>query len=128
MAFAPVSSLTIDGLNKFLSMTYHHFINQAIYTFAELRLADQLIHAVPDRGLTVEEIIDDDRKQWNSQLLYRILRACVYGGIVQLVNDDKHFILTSSRIMMTSDHPSCSFYFWTISQWCLSTVVKYCAW
>jgi hypothetical protein len=106
MAFAPVSPLTIDGLNKFLSMKYHQYINYAIYTFAELGIADRLIHAASDRGFTIEEIIGDDRQQWNSQLLYRILRACVYGGIVELINDDKHFILTQSGLMMTSDHPS----------------------
>jgi len=106
MAFAPVSPFTLTGLNKFLSLTYHQMINWAIYTFAELNLADQLIRASPDRGYTVEEIIGEDRKQWNSQLIYRILRACVYAGIVELVNDDKHFVLTESGIMMTSDHPS----------------------
>jgi hypothetical protein len=39
MAFAPISPLTTDGLNKFLSMTYHQYINCATYTFAELRVA-----------------------------------------------------------------------------------------
>jgi hypothetical protein len=106
MAFAPVSPLTTDGLNKFLSMNYHQLISYAIYTFAELRVADQLIHAAPDHGFTIDEIIGDDRKQWNKQLLDRILRACVYGGIVKLINDEKHFILTPSGMMMTSDHPS----------------------
>jgi len=106
MAFAPVSPLTIDGLNKFLSIGYHQFINWAIYTFAELGIADRLIHATPDHGLTIEEIMGDDRQQWNSQLLYRVLRTCVCGGIVELINDDKHFILTQSGSMMTSDHPS----------------------
>ncbi|CAF2830080.1 unnamed protein product [Rotaria sp. Silwood2] len=106
MAFAPVSSLTIDGMPKFLSMGYHELINRAIYTFAELNIADRLIQASSDRGFTVQEIIGDDRPQWNSDFLYRILRACIYGGIVKSINDDKHFILTPSGMMMTSDHPS----------------------
>ena len=106
MAFTPVSSLTVEGLNKFLSMNYHYPIKKAIYTFADLRIADRLVHAEVDRGLTVEEIIGDDREQWNSQLLLRIIRACASGGIVKQVNDDKHFILTPSGMMMTSDHPS----------------------
>ena len=105
MAFTPVSSLTVEGLNKFLSMNYHYPIKKAIYTFADLRIADRLVHAEVDRGLTVEEIIGDDREQWNSQLLLRIIRACVSGGIVKQVNDDEHFVLTSSGLMMTSDHP-----------------------
>ena len=106
MAFVPASPMTLNGRSKFLSIAYHQYINNAIYTFAELGLADQLIHAEPNHGLTIEEIVGNDRRQWNSQLLYRILRACVYGGIVELINDDKHFILTETGRMMTSDHPS----------------------
>ncbi|CAF1349980.1 unnamed protein product [Rotaria sordida] len=106
MAFAPISPLTVDGLPKFLSIGYHHLINQAIYTFAELGIADRLIHAPSDHGFTVQEIIGDDQPQWNRDLLYRILRACIYGGIVESIHDDKHFILTASGSMMTSDHPS----------------------
>ncbi|CAF2993677.1 unnamed protein product [Rotaria sp. Silwood2] len=106
MAFIPVSSLTVNGLPKFLSMIYHQLINQSIYTFADLGIADRLIHAQSDRGFTVEEIISDDQQQWNRDLLYRILRACIYVGIVESINDDKHFILTESGIMMTSDHSS----------------------
>ena len=78
MAFAPISPLTMDGLNKFLSMAYHQFINHAIYTFADLRIADQLIHAPSDCGFTTEEIIHNGGRQWNSQLLYRILYVLVY--------------------------------------------------
>ncbi|CAF0955385.1 unnamed protein product [Adineta steineri] len=106
MAFAPISPLTVDGLPKFLSMTYHHFINWAIYTFAELGLADRLIHAQLNTGLTIEEIVNTDKQKWNNDLLKRILNVCVYAGIVKLINDDKHFILTESGQMMTSDHPS----------------------
>ncbi|CAF4852082.1 unnamed protein product [Rotaria sp. Silwood1] len=87
-------------------MTYHELISWAVYAFAELGIADRLIHAAMDNGFTVEEIIGDDRPKWNSQLLYRILRTCVYGGLVESINDDKHFILTQSGKMMTSDHPS----------------------
>lgn len=61
-------------------MAYHQFINHAIYISADLRIADQLIHALSDCGFTCDEIIHNGEKQWNSQLLYRILRACVYGG------------------------------------------------
>ncbi|CAF2570076.1 unnamed protein product [Rotaria sp. Silwood2] len=106
MAFAPVSSLILDGLPKFLSMAYHEALNHAIYTFAELGIADQLIQAPFDRGFSVEEIIGDDRPQWNRDLLYRILRACICGGLVESINDDKHFILTASGSMITSNHPS----------------------
>ncbi|CAF3652129.1 unnamed protein product [Rotaria sp. Silwood1] len=87
-------------------MIYHQLINQAIYTFADLGIADRLIDAPLDCGFTVEEIIGNDQPQWNRDLLYRIVRACIYGGIVESINDDKHFILTTSGIMMTSDHPS----------------------
>jgi hypothetical protein len=106
MAFAATSALTLDGLPKFLSMTYHELINWAVYAFAELGIADRLVHAAPAHGFTVQEIVGDDRPQWNSDLLYRILRTCIYGGLVETTNDDKHFILTQSGMMMTSDHPS----------------------
>ncbi|CAF1393587.1 unnamed protein product [Rotaria sordida] len=106
MAFAPVSSLVVDDLPKFFSMMYHQLINQAIYTFAELGIADRLINVPLDRGFTVEEIIGDNKLQWNRDLLYRILRACIYSGIIETINDGKHFILTTSGIMMMSDHPS----------------------
>ena len=106
MALSLVSPFTVDGLKKFLSLTCHYKVSQAVHVFAELRIADRLAHAQVDRGLTIEEILGNDREQWNSQLLYRILRACVSADIVKFVNDDKHFVLTSSGEMMTSNHPS----------------------
>ncbi|CAF1149026.1 unnamed protein product [Rotaria sp. Silwood1] len=87
-------------------MVYHKFINQAIYAFADLGIADRLMNAPLDRGFTVEEIMGDDRSQWNQDLLSRILRACIYGGIVESINDEEHYILTASGMMMTSNHPS----------------------
>ncbi|CAF0922310.1 unnamed protein product [Adineta steineri] len=81
MAFAPISPLTVDGLPKFLSMIYHHFINWAIYTFAQLDTA----------GFTIEEIIKTDKQKRNNDLLKRIFNVCVYAGIVKLINEDKRF-------------------------------------
>ncbi|CAF4268705.1 unnamed protein product, partial [Adineta steineri] len=52
MTFAPTSPLTIDGLPKFLSMGYHRLLDRATYTFAELGLADRLVNALPNQGLT----------------------------------------------------------------------------
>lgn len=106
MSCGPISPFVINGFNKYLSMHAHQLISYAIYTFAELGIADKLIHADSNRGLTVDEIIGENEKQWNKDLLYRILRACIYGDIVKHINDDKHFILTSSGMMITSDHPS----------------------
>ena len=106
MAFAPVSPLTIDGLPKFLSFAFHRTIEWAVVAFVNLNLADRLVHAVPDRGMTVEEIMGDDQAKWNKDLLYRLLRPCIDAGIVKKVNDDKHFILTESGMMLTTDHPS----------------------
>jgi hypothetical protein len=106
MAFAPVSPFSVDGLTKYLSMAYYQLINFAIYTFADLGIADYFIDGKLDHGLTIEEILSDNRKQWKSDLLDRVLRACIYAGLVKLVNDDKHFILTESGMMMTSDHLS----------------------
>ena len=59
--------------------------------------------------MTAEEIIGDDESKWNSALVHRILRACVDAGLVEQVKnniDDKHFVLTESGMMLTSNHPS----------------------
>ncbi|CAF3777456.1 unnamed protein product [Rotaria sp. Silwood1] len=72
MAFAPVSPLIVDDLPKFLSMVYHQFINQVIYTFANFSIADRLVIAALDRGFTVKEIMNDEQSEWNQDLLYQI--------------------------------------------------------
>jgi hypothetical protein len=122
MAFAPESPLTLDGLPKFLSVVYHRYHFYGIYTFAELGVADRLVEAIPDRGLTAQEIIDDNHPEWNSALLHRILRACVDAGIVEQINngiDDKHFVLTQSGMMLTSNHPS---HIRDLIRWCCGPV------
>ena len=107
MAFAPVSPLVVDGLAKFLSLAYHRMIESAIFTFVDLNLADLLVNAPFDRGLTVDEIINKGgQSTWNKEILYRILRPCIDAGIVERVNDDKHFVLTESGAMLTSNHLS----------------------
>jgi hypothetical protein len=65
-----------------------------------------LVHAPSDHGFTAQEIIGDDRPKWNSGLLNRILRTCTHADLVKSVNDEKHFVLTESGVMMTTDHPS----------------------
>ena len=106
MAFAPVSFLTTEGLPKFLSMVYHRIIENALYAFVELELADLMVDATPDRGLTIEEILSKDRSNWNSDILWRILRCCADGGIIAIVNNGKGFLLTESGKMLVSNHPS----------------------
>lgn len=106
MAFEPVSPLTLAGMPKYFSAVYHRLIEYAMFTFAELNLADRLVNAVPDQGMTVQEVIGCERSDWNADLLYRILRSCTDAGIVERVNDEKHFVLTQSGRMLTSDHPS----------------------
>ena len=109
MTFAPVSPLTVDGLPKFLSIAYHRLLDRATFTFAELGIADRLVNASPDQGLTAQEIIGNKRPEWNCDLLYRVLCACIDVGIVERVKtviDDKHFVLTPSGMMLTSNHPS----------------------
>lgn len=107
MALAPVSSLTIDGFPKFLTIAYHRMIESSLVAFVDLNLADRLVHAAPNQGLTLDEIIGaDDPSTWNKEVLYRILRASIVTGVVKRVNDDKHFALTESGAMLTSNHPS----------------------
>ncbi|CAF0922055.1 unnamed protein product [Adineta steineri] len=109
MTFTPTSPLIIDGLPKFLSMGYHRLLDRATYTFAELGLADRLVNALPNQGLTAHDLINNDEIEWNADILHRALCACTDVGLVERVKntiDDKHFILTSSGRMLTSDHPS----------------------
>ncbi|CAF3747344.1 unnamed protein product [Rotaria sp. Silwood1] len=106
MAFKRISPLTLDGLSKYFSFGYHRLIEHAVYTFGELNVADRLVNAKSDQGMTVQEIIGDNSLNWNSDMLYRILRSCADAGIVEKVNDDKHFVLTQSGRMLTSGHPS----------------------
>lgn len=109
MAFLPTSPLSLDGHRKFLSIMYHRYINTGVFAFAELNIADRLVHADPKCGFTAEEIITNDRLEWNSCVLHRILRLCADVGIVDRVtngNDYDHFLLTESGKMLTSDHPS----------------------
>jgi hypothetical protein len=107
MAFAPISSLAANGFPKFLTIAYHRMIESSIIAFIDLNLADRLANAASDQGLTLDEIIGtDNNSTWNKDILYRILRASVFTGIVKQVNDDKHFALTESGVMLTSNHPS----------------------
>ena len=107
MAFAPVSPLVVEGFPKFLSVAYHRMIESAVIAFIDLNLPDRLLHAAPNQGFTLDEIIGiDGHSVWNKDVLYRILRACTVIGVVKEVNDEKHFALTESGAMLTSDHPS----------------------
>jgi hypothetical protein len=93
MAFAPISPLTVDGFPKFLSMAYHRMIESFIVAFIDLNLPDKLVHAAPNQGLILDEIIGtDDHSTWNKDVLYRVLRACIITGVVKRVNDDKHLL------------------------------------
>lgn len=70
--------------------------------FIDLNLADRFATAVPNQGLTLDEMIGtDDSSTWNKDVLCRIIRAY----IVKQVNDDKYFVLTESGAMLTSNHP-----------------------
>ena len=106
MAFKPISPLTLVGVPKYFSVVYHRLIEHSIFAFAELNLADRLVDAVPDRGLTAREIIDRERLNWNETLLHRVLRSCTDAGVVERVSDEKRFVLTESGQMLTSNHPS----------------------
>ncbi|CAF2045291.1 unnamed protein product [Rotaria magnacalcarata] len=96
--------LSIDGLPKFYSIIYHHFVEMSIIAFADLGLADLLVEETSPSGHTAEEIAD--KNNWNSDLIHRILRSCSDVGIVEQIGDDRHFVLTKSGKFLTSDHPS----------------------
>jgi hypothetical protein len=105
MAFPPVSPLKLDGLPKFLSLMYHRVVANSIYTFAELELADRMSEADPEQGLTIDEILGQDRSKWNKGMLLRIFRCCADADVIRTINDD-HFVLTESGKMLTSKHPT----------------------
>ncbi len=86
MVFAPVSPFTLDGLKKFLSIAYHQFLNDAIYAFAETGLADQMIHVVPDRDFTIEEITSYSIEYYEHMCMVVLWNQLMMINILFLLN------------------------------------------
>jgi hypothetical protein len=110
-----LSPLIIPGLPKYVSLLSHNFMQTAVWTFAELGIADLL--AAVDQPQTADELA---RKQgWNSEFLYRLLRAVTIPNIVREIKSDQitepennhRFELTEDGRFLISDHPSKTRYF-----------------
>ena len=114
---ALLSPLVIGGLPKFMSFTFHRFIERVLWTFAELNIADLMAaHKTP---LTATELCLLQGNNWNTAFLYRLLRAVAVAGIVKELSTDGgdslndihpekeiRFQLTDDGLFLTTDHPS----------------------
>ncbi|CAF0812805.1 unnamed protein product [Adineta steineri] len=98
------------GSGKYMSFITNRLLENTVWTFAELSIADLL--AAVDKSQTAEELA---RKQgWNSEYLYRLLRTVTDVNIVreikfnQTIEPEKtnRFELTEHGLLLTSDHPS----------------------
>ena len=107
-----LSPLLMHGDEKYLSFVFHRFLETAVWTFAELGVADLL--AAASEPQTADELA---RSQgWNSEFLYRVLRAVADANILSEIqyNDVEsiepakvnRFKLTEDGYLLTSNHPS----------------------
>ncbi|CAF4251364.1 unnamed protein product [Rotaria sp. Silwood2] len=112
-----LSPLVTDGLPKFMSFVFHRYMERALWTFAELGIADLMAqHKMP---LTATELSQLNGNDWNSEFLYRLLRAAADADIVREINvndtnyetvgnpeHENRFQLTDNGLFLTSNHPS----------------------
>jgi hypothetical protein len=113
-----LSQLFTKGtLPKFLTFMYYPFVERALWTFAKLSIADQMVaHKLP---LTAVELSQLNNNNWNINLVYRVLRMMADLNVVKTLpandgDDDininlehkKRFQLSDSGLYLTSDHPS----------------------
>lgn len=109
------SPMEVKGLSKYLSFAFHRSVERAVWTFCELGVADLMVHE--QRPITAQELSRSNGNNWNSELLYRLLRVIADAGIVTEVktNNDNHntsdrpeetirFQLTDDGLLLTSDH------------------------
>lgn len=100
----------LTGFPKYLSFVTNRLSETAVWAFAELKLADLL--ATADTPQTAEQLAK--KQGWNSELLYRLLRAVAEADIVHEIKSKEsihpeqtnHFELTEDGRFLTSDHPS----------------------
>jgi hypothetical protein len=115
----------VTGYRKYLSFVTNHLLETAIWTFAELGVADLL--AAADTPQTADELAQ--KQGWNSEFLHRLLRVVADADIVREIKSDEsielektnRFELTEDGRFLTSNHPSKSRY---LICWELSPFVK----
>ena len=112
-----LSPLVEKGSSKFMSFVFHRYVERALWTFAELGIADLM--ANHEQPLTAIELSEINGNTWNAEFLYRLLRVVADINIVQqltLNNEDStesanpenelRFKLTDDGQLLTSNHPS----------------------
>ncbi|CAF3439005.1 unnamed protein product [Rotaria socialis] len=103
------------GFPKYIAFFANSVLETAIWTFAELAIADHL--AAANEPQTADEIAK--KQGWNSEYLYRVLRAVVDADIVSEIESSQtmepektnRFQLTEDGRFLTSNHPSKARYF-----------------
>ena len=99
-----------SGFPKYLSFFTNHLLETAVWTFAELGIADLL--GATDSEHTADELAQ--KQGWNTEFLYRLLRLVADADIVREIKSNETiepektncFSLTDDGRMLRSDHPS----------------------
>ncbi|CAF3728763.1 unnamed protein product [Rotaria socialis] len=112
-----LSPLVIGGLPKYMSFVFHRCMERAVWTFAELGIADLM--AAHKVSLTATELSQLNGNDWNAEFVYRLLRAVADADIVKELSVSdlnsqsdicpervNHFQLTDNGLFLTSNHPS----------------------
>lgn len=98
------------GYLKYLSFMTNRLLETAVWTFAELNIADLL--AAHDTPQTADKIAQE--QGWDSEALYRLLRTVVDADIVREIISNETiqpektncFELTGDGRFLMSSHPS----------------------
>ncbi|CAF2176575.1 unnamed protein product [Rotaria magnacalcarata] len=98
------------GCPKHITFFANSLLETAVWTFAELAIADHL--AAANEPQTADEIAKN--QGWNSEYLYRVLRAVADADIVREIESDQtmepekrnRFQLTEDDHFLTSNHPT----------------------
>ncbi|CAF2737313.1 unnamed protein product [Rotaria sp. Silwood2] len=115
----------VTGVPKYLSFVTNRLLETAVWTFAELGIADHL--AAADAPQTAEELAQ--KQGWNIEYLYRLLRTVADADIVREIISNETiepektncFELTEDGRFLTSVHPSKARY---LICWELSPLLK----
>ena len=105
------SPLELKGLPKYLSLNSHRTIERAVWTFAELGIADMM--ADVEGPITALELSRRASQHWNAEYLFRLLRLVADTDIVKECYTDvtnpiasTTYQLTDDGFLLTSNHSS----------------------
>ena len=105
------SPLELKGLAKFISLSSHRTIERAVWTFAELGIADLMADC--QEPITALELSQRGGHQWNAEYLFRLLRVVADADLVkECYTDDMNPIelttyqLTDDGFLLTSNDSS----------------------